>query len=364
MKIGINACTLRGQGSSKVGMGVLDGLLTSGTQLKCVAWIPMDWQFDARLGLQLNHCKLGLAAKLYMENVKITRAAKTGEIDRLFSLTDTSVLSSPVPHLLMIQQAYLAYPESLWPRGARSAFRARMALMHAYFSAGKRTISMFTVQTVSMKNRLAAKWRIPEEKIVVVPSAVVIDAGKYASQSHSSKEPYLCFVATPSPQKNHGILPDVMFALKQRGCEVPMRLTVSRCDVPELVARAERLGVLGQFEFLGTIDKDAALGLIAGAKALFMPSTLESFGLPFYEALALGCPVVAADLDFAREALGDAGLYAPANDANAFAVILAEILGSDSLRQNLARTGIVRFASIRITWEEVARRYLNILEDL
>ena len=364
MKIGFNASTLRGQGSSSVGMGVLNAFITFSNQHEYKAWLPAGWQFNAKSGVQLNYCEPSLIAKLYTEHVGIMRAAKKGEIDRLFSLTDTSVPGCPVPHLLMIQQAYLTYPEKMWPRGARPAFLARMALMHAYFTAGKRSISMFTVQTVSMKNRLAAKWRIPEDKIVVVPSAVEMDAGKYAIQSQGTKEPYLCIVATPSPQKNYGILPDVMFALKKRGCEVPMRLTVSRCEVPRLVARAEHLGVLGLFEFLGIIDKDAALGLIAGATALFMPSTLESFGLPFYEALALGCPVVASDLDFAREALGNAGLYAPANDANAFAELLAAILGSDSLRQNLARAGVNRFASIRITWEEVARRYLNILEGL
>lgn len=363
MKIGINACTLRGQGSSKVGMGFLDGVMSTGSGHEYQAWIPKSWPATSARA-QLQRCESGLAAKLYVENVRIRRAARTGEIERLFSLTDTSIPRCPIPHLLMVQQPYLAYPTSMWPRDASPGFLARMAFMHTYFAAGKRSIGTFTVQTESMKIRMAAKWRVPEDRIVVVPSAVEIDVGKYAGRVQEPEEPYLCYVATASPQKNHGILPDVMAALKRRGFEVSMRLTVTKREVPGLVKKAESLGVLDRFEFLGTVDKDTALGLIAGAQALCMPTTLESFGLPFYEAMALGCPVVAADLDFAREALGDAGLYAPAHDADEFAARLAEILDSGSFRQDISRAGIDRFARIRVTWHEVARRYLNILEGM
>ena len=51
--------------------------------------------------------------------------------------------------------------------------------------------------------------------------------------------------------------------------------------------------------------------LIAEAGALILPSHAEGFGLPVLEALALGTPAVASDLEAIRTWAGDAIRYAP-----------------------------------------------------
>jgi glycosyltransferase involved in cell wall biosynthesis len=49
--------------------------------------------------------------------------------------------------------------------------------------------------------------------------------------------------------------------------------------------------------------------LLAGARALLMPSFAEGFGIPIVEALALGTPVIASDLACHQEAGGAAATY-------------------------------------------------------
>lgn len=56
------------------------------------------------------------------------------------------------------------------------------------------------------------------------------------------------------------------------------------------------------------------LSLYSRAECFLMLGTDEGFGLPFVEALASGCQVIAADHLLAREVLGDAGVLVAAND--------------------------------------------------
>lgn len=55
--------------------------------------------------------------------------------------------------------------------------------------------------------------------------------------------------------------------------------------------------------------------LVAGARALLMPSLAEGFGLPIVEADALGCPVIASDIPAHREVMGRDCTLLPPRDA-------------------------------------------------
>ena len=75
-----------------------------------------------------------------------------------------------------------------------------------------------------------------------------------------------------------------------------------------------------------------------GAYALVYLSYFGPENLPPLEALALGCPVVCADVPGAREQLGSAALFVSPADPPAVAEALRS-LGDDSLRGRLMEAG-------------------------
>jgi glycosyltransferase involved in cell wall biosynthesis len=84
------------------------------------------------------------------------------------------------------------------------------------------------------------------------------------------------------------------------------------------------------------------------------PSTYEGFGLPLAEAMAAGCPVIAADRTALPEVLGDAGILVEAEDAGAWADAMRRVLDDEPLRTRLAAAGRKRVRAFSLG--EAARR--------
>ena len=108
---------------------------------------------------------------------------------------------------------------------------------------------------------------------------------------------------------------------------------------PSLEAEGLALGLGDRVQFLGYREDVGAY--LAHLDALVLPSRHE--GLPFaaLEAMAAGCPVVAARVGGVPELVTDGrtGLLFPAEDAPALARQLARLAGSADLRGRLAAAG-------------------------
>jgi glycosyltransferase involved in cell wall biosynthesis len=132
-------------------------------------------------------------------------------------------------------------------------------------------------------------------------------------------EPDICaipyFVATGAiaPHKNHLLLLNVWRELVRiEGDKSPKLVLVgSRSNTsPAVVSLLERCEALKDhvLEVPG-LTTPALRELLAGARALLMPSFAEGFGLPIVEAQALATPVIASDLPSLREAGGGRATY-------------------------------------------------------
>jgi len=362
--------TLRGLGSASVGRHVLSELDVQGAAHAFEAWVPAEWPGDIETGLvrsRLHRVQAGLGAKFFVENRTIRGAIRRGEVERLFSLGDTSLPWPGLPHLLLVQQAYLAYEPEDWGFQAPLVSRAKMAAMAAYFRAGLAGATRLTVQTEDMKARLAARWGLNGDRIAVVPSALgpVWEAlATTAERAPPAGRPTVCYPAGPAVHKNHGVLVPMLRALAARVPDVRLLLTASRAALPGLVEAAGAAKVLDRIEFRGAVAAGDLPGLVTEATVVVVPALLESFGLTYYEAMAAGIPVVASDRAFAREALGDAGHYAAPNDGEALADAVLPLLEGGIAWRSASRAARARYLAVRWTWPQVATCYLSLLERL
>lgn len=168
----------------------------------------------------------------------------------------------------------------------------------------------------------------------------------------------LLFLGTLETRKNVGLLLD--------GYE---RLLAHRHDVPPLVlagglgaggadwvARAARAPLASRVTVTGYVSDTERRALYADARAVVVPSIDEGFGLPALEAMACGVPVVATPVGALPEVLGDAGLFAPLDDADAWADALDACTDDTRLRA-MATRGLAQAA--RFTWTGTAAATLD-----
>lgn len=91
----------------------------------------------------------------------------------------------------------------------------------------------------------------------------------------------------------------------------------------------------------GPVSTHLLRQLYSIAFAFIFPSNYEGFGLPILEAMACGCPVVAAGLSSLPEVGGDAAYYAASQTGDEYAWLLSG-LGDRELRKEMIRRGFER----------------------
>jgi glycosyltransferase involved in cell wall biosynthesis len=129
---------------------------------------------------------------------------------------------------------------------------------------------------------------------------------------------------------------------------------------------AAELGVEGHVVTAPFLERPVLAALYRRAALLVMPSEVEGFGLPVIEAMACGTPVIASDLPVLREVGGDATVFRPVGDVEAWRdeVLerLAEREGSPE-RWSARREAGWRQAE-RFTWSEYARRMVDVYQEV
>ena len=170
-------------------------------------------------------------------------------------------------------------------------------------------------------------------------------------------ERFILFVGTIEPRKNLATLLEAWAMLRNR----PDLVIVGAWGWLYESIR-ERIGRLGagvhHIEGLDPAELPAVYNL---ARVLAHPAWYEGFGFPPLEAMACGTPVVVSDRSSLPELVGDAGLLAPADDAEAWRRALEKVIEDPDLAADLKRRGIVRAAqfswsrSANLTWRAVDR---------
>jgi len=175
--------------------------------------------------------------------------------------------------------------------------------------------------------------------------------------------PVLLCPARLAPIKGHGDLLEAAERLMARGIPFELRLAG---EGPERAAIERRIGERGLGErvrLLGTVPHAELLGMYRDRRVdcVVLPSLHEGLSVALVEAMAYGVPVIATAVGGVPELLEDgAGILVPPGDADALTEALTRVLGSPTLRAELAHAGRRRVEAdfeVHAIARELVRRF-------
>ncbi len=222
------------------------------------------------------------------------------------------------------------------------------------------------------RDRLVERLGVAPERVAVVPNGVSArfrpvarEEARAVARSHGLEPPYVLYVGTRERRKNLLGLVDAFRRVADTHPDVTLALVGMRpwregagvhgageWSGREVEERIGWLGLEGRVRVPGWLPPDDLPAVYAAAEVLAFPTLYEGFGLPVLEAMACGLPVVASDRTAVPEVVGDAGLVADPEDADAFALALARVLDDGGLGETLREKGLARAAAF--SWRRTA----------
>jgi glycosyltransferase involved in cell wall biosynthesis len=244
----------------------------------------------------------------------------------------------------MYDLMYLTYP----------AYREKASLSRLYYKTFGRMLvkkaSRIITSSVYSQKEIAAFYKVNQEKITSIPLGVPPifcpvspDRVKSFTQRIGIKRDYILYTGNFKPHKNISGLVKSIKIVHDRFPEILLILAGDTGHHFDAISAEISTAGLGDcVKSIGAVNDTDLPTLYSGARLFVMPSLYEGFGYPPLEAMACGTPVVCSNATSLPEVAGDAAILVDANDHQAMADAMIQVIESPERVRLMSEKGKMR----------------------
>lgn len=275
--------------------------------------------------------------------------------------------SAPCPRVLTlhdaIDQLYTCPAQSWIARLHPADIKARLH----HWIARTRADRVITVSGHARRD-LVDRLHVPAERVTVIHEAAdprfhqpVDDAARSAVRArHGLRAPYVFYVGGWERRKNVPFLVRAFAAARPDGVDLVLAGGKAG-ERAELERLASSLGIADRVRLLGWVEDAELPALYAEALCFVYPSEYEGFGLQLCEAMAVGCPVLAARATSLPEVLESGGETFSLDAETELARLLEAVARDPEYRRRLAARAAER--SRAFSWARTARETVAVYRE-
>jgi alpha-1,3-rhamnosyl/mannosyltransferase len=270
-----------------------------------------------------------------------------------------------VPGLLTVHDVQpLLHPENFSP--------AKRAFSRAVLPRSAKSARLVVTPSEYSRQALLSVVDLPPEQVWIVPHGIPtpsIGPGRevdlaQVKDGFGVEPPFFLYPAITYPHKNHLTLIRSFAEVHKQHPEASLVLTGGEGQMEgEIHETIAALGLEGRVHRLGRIPWWDLAAFLRQAHGLGFPSRFEGFGAPVIEAMARGCPVIAANTTALPEVVGDAGVLVDPDDEQAWSRELLRLLDDPAHHARLVESGRKRaeqFSAVASA-EALLRAYREVL---
>jgi len=304
-----------------------------------------------------------LPVETYWDQVVIPRVAKQYGVDVLFNPQLTIPIRGRFGRVTVMHAVeYHTVPDVYTLRMYAWWFLLEKFIL----PAADRVISLSNTMTEALRryvrypiDQVRTIYHGVSEKFRIETNHDRLDRGRI---KYGLPERFILFVGRLYPEKNFAVLARAFGAAKDK---IPHRLVVAgqpRYKFREDIDLLRELNIDNRVDFLDYVPNDD-LPLVYNLADMFVnPSLYEGFGLAQVEAMACGCPVIAANTGAIPEITGGAAILFDPHNPQELSQAILKVTCEPEVRRNLVERGLAR--AREFTWERTARETLAVFNEL
>lgn len=184
-----------------------------------------------------------------------------------------------------------------------------------YFTA--KNVTAVIVQSEYMASAFLKKFPLQSKKVSILsnPLSATFEESRLTNEGSCGRvttgtTPFkILYVSRYYPHKNHKFLLDLARTIKTEGKNIEITVTIN----PHLLGAGEFIAAIKNenlpIKNAGEVEQKNLIFLYKENDIAIFPSLTETFGNPLIEAMCFSLPVLAVDLPYAKDILGDAGVF-------------------------------------------------------
>jgi glycosyltransferase involved in cell wall biosynthesis len=201
-------------------------------------------------------------------------------------------------------------------------------------------------------------------KVLIIPTPVGFDfAGdEKVSKNHFPLDTKKFLVPSSfSSHKNLEILIQVAEIIEEQKLPFSIILTIDHNKKTDQYFKKIAVKGLRSIISIGSQKNEEMPAIYKQCNAMLLPTLLESFGLPYVEAMAYGLPIVTSKLDFARDVCNDAAYYFNPFDSRSIVSAMEQVFSNKEQTEKNILSGKRKIKELPC-WDNVFKEFVKVLE--